>query len=43
MPHTITDDPLLLGGTYLVVPQVTKLSPVMEISHRMVRVSLGSR
>ena len=28
---------------YLVVPQVTKLSPEMEISQRMVSVSLGSR
>ena len=29
--------------SYLVVPLVTTLSPVMEISQRMVRVSLGSR
>ena len=30
-------------SAYLVVPLVTTLSPVMDISQRMVRVSLGSR
>ena len=29
--------------TYLLVPLVTTLSPVMEISQRMVRVSPGMR
>ena len=29
--------------SYLVVPLVTTLSPVMEISQRMVKVSLGRR
>ena len=30
-------------STYLLVPLVTTLSPLMEISQRMVRVSLGRR
>ena len=32
-----------LGVTHLVVPLVTTLSPVIEISQRMVKVSLGRR